>query len=169
MASLEPVAEKSRVGRMRRHVRRLRRRVNVYRGLPSVPRHLWPVHLTAGMISLDVAELLYSLAREVDDGVIVEVGSFRGRSTVALAAGSRAGHGAPVFAIEPHEPFHGVLGGEFGPRDRASFYRTMLRTRSFRDVRLVNLTTQEVAPGWRHPVGMLWLDGDHATESVRRD
>jgi hypothetical protein len=62
---------------MRRHVRRLRLRVNVYRGLPSVPRHLWPVHLTAGMISLDVAELLYSLAREVDDGVIVEVGSFR--------------------------------------------------------------------------------------------
>src|SRR5580698_9485727 len=80
-------------GRSGRRAKRLRRRLNVYRALPWIPRHLRPVHLVAGMVSLDVAELLYSLARDVSVGVIVEVGSYRGRSTVALALGSRAGHG----------------------------------------------------------------------------
>jgi hypothetical protein len=153
----------------KRRTKRLRRRLNVYKGLPRVPRHLRPVHLTAGMVSLDVAELLYSLARTVDNGVIVEVGSYRGRSTVALALGSRAGHGVPVFAIEPHETFHGPLGGDFGPEDRGFFYRAMLRSECYREVRLVNLSSEQVAPCWNRPIGMLWIDGDHATESVRRD
>lgn len=152
-----------------RRSKRVRRRLNVYKSLPWVPRHLRPVHLTAGMVSLDVAELLYSLARDVDVGVIVEVGSYRGRSTVALALGARAGHGAPVFAIEPHEAFQGALGGEFGPEDRGFFYRAMLRSEAYREVRLVNLKSKVVAPCWDQPIGMLWIDGDHATDSVRRD
>src|ERR1700722_20931863 len=130
--------------RSKRRSKRLRRRLNVYKALPQVPRHLRPVHLTPGMVSLDVAELLYSLARDVDAGVIVEVGSYRGRSTVALALGSRAGHGAPVFAIEPHESFHGPLGGDFGPEDRGFFYRAMLRSEGYREVRLINLSSEEV-------------------------
>jgi predicted O-methyltransferase YrrM len=140
-----------------------------YRRLPSTPRYLWPVVLTEGMLPLHAAELLYNLAREVRDGVIVEVGSYRGRSTVALGRGARAGGRAPVFAVEPHESFTGVRGGIFGPEDRAAFYRTMLRTRCYRDVRLVNLTSDALTPGWRAPVALLWLDGDHATDAVRRD
>ena len=119
------------------------------------------------MISLDEADLLLRLANKDDPaGCIVEVGSYRGRSTVALAQGAGS---SPVFAIEPHEPFKGVFGGVFGPADRAAFFRTMLSSRAYERVRLVNLSSEVITPGWQMPVRLLWIDGDHSYEGVRRD
>lgn len=133
----------------------------------SLPPHLRAVDRVEGMISLDEADLLFRLAAQADGtGCVVEVGSFRGRSTVALAYGASS---SPVFAIEPHESFAGVLGGTFGPEDRAGFFRAMLRSRCYERVRLVNLSSEIVAPGWREPVRLLWIDGDHSYEGVRRD
>jgi predicted O-methyltransferase YrrM len=63
------------------------------------------------MRSFEEATLLYNLAIELKHGCIVEVGSHRGRSTVALGSASLDAHGFPVYAIEPHEKFREVLGG----------------------------------------------------------
>ncbi len=122
-----------------------------------------------GMISVEEAEFLRELARTVEEGCIVEVGSYRGRSSVALGTGSLEGAGAAVYAIEPHEEFVGVLGASFGPEDRAGFYRAMLMSGCYRAVRLVNLSSEQVTPGWTRPVGLLWIDGDHTWEGVSRD
>jgi Methyltransferase domain len=140
----------------------------------SSKQRAWPSELRdvkeiEGWLPLDGALLLYELARQVSSGCIVEVGSYRGRSTVALARGSAAGSNVPVYAVEPHEEFVGVLGGVFGPEDRAAFFQTMLRTGAYRQVRLVNLSSEVLSGGWTVPVALLWLDGDHAYQSVRRD
>jgi Methyltransferase domain len=140
----------------------------------SSKQRAWPSELRdvkeiEGWLPLDGALLLYELARQVSSGCIVEVGSYRGRSTVALARGSAAGSNVPVYAVEPHEEFVGVLGGVFGPEDRAAFFQTMLRTGAYRQVRLVNLSSEVLSGGWMVPVALLWLDGDHAYQSVRRD
>jgi hypothetical protein len=146
------------------------RRIRYFRKVIGSPAYLRLVALTTGMIDLGEAELLHDLATEVSTGVIVEVGSYRGRSTVALAAGvADAGRKTPIFAIDPHEEFVGVLGGKFGAPDRAAFYRTMLRSRAWRHVRLINLSSEVVTLGWNRPIGLLWLDGDHTYEGVRRD
>jgi hypothetical protein len=121
------------------------------------------------MVSLAEAELLYEVARQVRDGFIVEVGSYRGRSTAALALGSQAGNNVPVYAIEPHEPFLGVHGGQFGPEDRAAFYRAMLRTGCYRTVRLINLSSEHLSPTWMPQVGLLFLDGDHSATGIAKD
>lgn len=123
----------------------------------------------AGQLLPDEAALLWGLARSTTEGCIVEVGSFRGRSATALALGALAGHGAPVYAVDPHEPFVGVLGGRFGPADRKAFFENTLRAGVVEAIRLVNLSSEVVAPGWNRPVGLLWLDGDHTYEGVARD
>lgn len=124
---------------------------------------------TEGMISYEEAKLLYDLAREIKTGCIVEVGSFRGRSTVALGRGSIEGNRVPVFAVDPHESFNDGLGINFGPPDRAAFFQAMLDSDCYHVVRLINLRSEIVAPNWRHTIRFLWIDGDHSYEAVKRD
>jgi predicted O-methyltransferase YrrM len=122
-----------------------------------------------GWLKLKDAELLFAVASSLRSGCIVEVGSYRGRSTVALCAGSMVGSKIPVYAIDPHEHFIGVKGGVFGPSDRRSFFKTMLTTRLANIVRLVNLTSQTAAAGWDKPISLLFIDGDHRYEAVLED
>tara|TARA_R110002072_G_scaffold11431_3_gene51644 strand:+ start:45 stop:623 length:579 start_codon:yes stop_codon:yes gene_type:complete len=115
-------------------------------------------------------ELLYSLASQVTEGCILEVGSWRGRSSTAMGlAVLDAGFDIKVYAVDPHEPFTGIYGGEFGANDRGHFYKNMLRTGCFKAVRLVNLSSEIIAPGWKDPISLLFIDGDHSYEGVKRD
>lgn len=122
-----------------------------------------------GMLSFDEACFLYSSAKAVNNGCIVEIGSYRGLSTVFLCLGSQAGSGAPVYAVDPHRPFGGVLGGVFGPKDREAFYEAMVVSGCGKVVSLINLSSEQFAASWTEPVSLLWLDGDHRYAAVKRD
>ncbi len=122
-----------------------------------------------GWLKVEEAELLFKAAMSVKSGCILEIGSYRGRSTVALAAGSRSGSKAPIYAVEPHEHFIGIKGGAFGPNDRRAFFRTLLQTKLFGMVRLLNTTSGVLAPGWDKPIALLFIDGDHRYEAVYSD
>lgn len=124
---------------------------------------------TEGMVSLDEAVLLYCLAKDVDAGCVVEVGSYRGRSTVFLGRGSLAGSSVPVYAVDPHRPFVGVLGGIFGPKDRTAFYGAMLKHDCSEIVSLINLSSDQFSSSWNLPISLLWIDGDHSYEGVKQD
>ena len=133
------------------------------------PEALSDVASIKGWLSRDAAVLLYRLASEVREGCIVEVGSYRGRSTAVLARGSEKGHGAPVYAVEPHEPFVGARRGGGGPADRAAGVRNKVGTAAAPPRRRHNTSSEVVAAGWKEPVALLWIDGDHSYEGVRRD
>ncbi len=100
---------------------------------------------------------------------LVEVGSYCGRSTVALAAMARAaGATAPVVAIDPHE-------GELSYGDEVIRRAPTLDAlrRNLADAGLTDAV--EVVVGrsyevpWQRPVGLLFLDGLHDEGNVRRD
>jgi MMP 1-O-methyltransferase len=144
-------------------ITRARRRLGLRRRQTPIET----VMCVQGSVNEAEAGELMRLASEVPpDACIVEVGSFRGRSTTALALGAK---GAPVYAIEPHESFQGIYGTEFGPQDRRAFFENMLRVGVVEDVRLVNLSSEVVSRGWTRSIGLLWIDGDHTPEGVRRD
>ena len=122
-----------------------------------------------GMLGNEETLALTELAATVSAGRIVEIGSYRGRSTVALALGVKAAGEAEVVSIDPHFTFTGVYGGQFGPADRVAFFENLLRCGVADRVRVIELPSQEASRAWSSPIELLWIDGDHADEAVRRD
>lgn len=124
-----------------------------------------------GQISRVEAKVLMDLAKSTPpETVIVEIGSYRGRSTIALAFGSLAGVGNPVYAIDPHLKFQGILGGCFGPADQAEFYQNVATSNVGEIVSVVSLPSIAAARSWSdRNISLLWVDGDHSYKAVRED
>jgi predicted O-methyltransferase YrrM len=120
-----------------------------------------------GMLSETEAALLFRLASEAT-GPIVEIGSYRGRSTVALALGSRAGANVPVYAIDPHEDFTEPDGFVFGRADAVAFTQALIEAAVVDIVRVVELPASAVT--LNRPISLLWIDGNHdqALDDARR-
>lgn len=124
-----------------------------------------------GWLAREEIEVLLAHAARVPAGqAIVEVGNYRGRSTIALALGARRGCSAPVYSIDPHLEFVGPRGGRFGREDQAHLYANLTRAGVGAGVHVVALGSLAVASAWAGPaVGLLFLDGDHRYASVRAD
>jgi predicted O-methyltransferase YrrM len=126
-----------------------------------------------GWLSEGQARRLWDAAREVRaPGQIVEIGSFRGRSTIVLALA--AADGVQVVAIDPHG------GGDRGPQEIAP---DADRGHSDNEVFRANLERAGVAERVRHvrqmsdaahgdvegPIDMLYVDGAHRYAPARDD
>ena len=125
-----------------------------------------------GMISEEEAQLLHRLAGQTKTGCIVEIGSWRGKSAIALASGAKTVPPAVrpmVHSIDPHAEFTGIFGGKFGPRDRAAYFKALLDADCAEGVALVNLASTDAARAWRNPIGLLFIDGDHTEAAVQAD
>ena len=125
-----------------------------------------------GGVSVEEGQALARYAQAAANGVIVEIGSFRGKSAVAMAYGQALGANATtgcIWCIDPHLPFKGFYTGVFGPQDRRDFYSIMLETGFYERVCLVNLKSAVASKGWDQPIGLLFIDGDHRREAVNID
>jgi len=123
-----------------------------------------------GWLSDQEGRLLYELARSCTGrGVIVEIGSWKGRSTVWLASGSKAGSAVPVHAVDPHT---GSAEHRPGGAPVATFeeFRANVARAGVDDI-VVPLVkpSLDAAGGFAFPVELLFIDGDHAYEAVLAD
>lgn len=121
-----------------------------------------------GFLNPNEAGLLRDLAAAAPKGgVIVELGSYRGKSTVALAWGAQQS-GATVWAIDPHESYkQGET--DFGPLDNSAFLQNIVRMEVSDVVRVINLPAEEVSIIWHRPIDVLFLDANHEYEFIDRD
>jgi hypothetical protein len=147
-----------------------------FRYQQMVLRLIWRAGLSAdfakvmaikGQIRRSEARCLYELAQEASGkGVIVEIGSYRGLSTAALARGSLQGPRIPIYSIDPHEA---GPRSNYGPQDNVPFFRNLLISGVAEMVRPISLLSSEAVRGWNKPVSLLWIDGNHQYEVVKRD
>lgn len=102
---------------------------------------------------------------------IVELGTWKGRSTAWLGLGSRYGRGARVFAID-HWKGSPEQQGLFPHQDCSTYpdFRANMDWLELWDiVNPITGSTLDVAKTWDKDIGLLFIDADHEYESVRGD
>ena len=112
-----------------------------------------------GWLTDEEGEALYDLAsRCTGRGVIVEIGSWKGKSTTCLGLGSRAGSNVPIYAVDPHADYRF---GEF----KANIERAGIADL----VTPIPSLSQAAAPDFHEPVELLFVDGSHEYDDVKAD
>ncbi len=102
---------------------------------------------------------LYWLARSgPGSGSIVEIGSFRGRSTLCMAEGVRGRRETRIFAIDPHV---------YGTADELRENIAHFDAGSLIEPRV--LPSVDAARSWGEPVRLVFVDGNHERASVEAD
>lgn len=114
-----------------------------------------------GWLSMEEAVALHNAAQSCD-GVAVEIGSYKGKSTVAIASGLNG----TLYAIDPHTG--NVEHRNVGHSDT---YEEFLRnTKDYRNIMPLRMTSHE---GRRfvadNSVGLLFIDGSHEYTDVIKD
>ncbi len=125
-----------------------------------------------GWLTDKEGRLLYHLAKNCrGHGVIVEIGSWKGKSTIWLAAGAKAGKKIPVYAIDHHKgsPEHYQW---YGAKDIWTFdeFQKNLALAGVADIVIpVVKTSAAAAKDFNQPVELIFIDGAHQYELVKLD
>jgi predicted O-methyltransferase YrrM len=108
--------------------------------------------------------LLAAAAATTGRGAIVEIGSWKGRSTVWLAEGARLA-GQRVHAIDLHS------GSREDPSANtlAEFLENIKRAGVADTIEPLVMSSADAAAIVRGPVELLFIDGDHSFAGVKRD
>ncbi len=140
--------------------------------LPAAIEEAWQrVRAAPGLLTEREARFL-SLAAACAParGAILEIGSFKGKSTVGLASvAARYGLGK-VVAVDPHTapaPTDPELRGQATSYD--DFLGTLEQARLVDQVEIHRAYSRDVARGWGRPIRFLWIDGDHTYPGAKQD
>jgi predicted O-methyltransferase YrrM len=123
-----------------------------------------------GFLTTDEGVLLYQLAKNcTGKGVIVEIGSFKGKSTVYLALGSKYGNNVKVYAIDPHTG-KGEYSSVFGETLTFKEFSQNIENARVEDVVIpMVMTSEQAAKKFGHKVELIFIDGGHDWISVWQD
>jgi predicted O-methyltransferase YrrM len=104
------------------------------------------------------------------EGSIVEIGSFKGKSTVGLATVCDQYNLSPVVAIDPHAGLS-YLGPDM-PHQSPTFDEFLHSLKSAgveHKVEFHRAFSRDVARDWNRPIRLLWIDGDHSYKGCKED
>lgn len=113
---------------------------------------------------------LYQLAEQCrGKGVIVEIGSFKGKSTIWLGSGAKKGKKVKVYAIDPHTGSQETI-STFGKISTLREFQKNLHRVHIEDIVVpIVATSAEAAVKFTHPVELIFIDGSHEYDDVKLD
>lgn len=115
-------------------------------------------------------KLLYKLAGKCpENGVIVEIGSWKGKSTVWLASGAIKSN-SKVYAIDPHNGNSSEIKEEYGEIDTYdTFIENITKAKLLEQITPIRKTSEEAIRNFDKEIDLLFIDGDHNYDEVKND
>lgn len=116
-----------------------------------------------GWLSINEALFLRkaALLTKNNKSVIVEIGSYQGKSTIALACTNQK-----VYAIDPHQ---GKLDkGDVDPTYN-NFVQNIINSGFEKKVSVIKKTSRQAVKNWHQPISLLFIDGLHDYQNASFD
>ncbi len=115
-------------------------------------------------------EYFYGIAKNIpEDGKIMEIGSWKGRSTICFGLGVRDGNGAKIFAIDPHTGNSEHI-KRFGKVNTYSeFIGNIKKAKVEKFIVPLKSTSEDADKRFRGEVDFIFVDGAHEYEFVKKD
>ncbi len=103
-------------------------------------------------------------------GTILEIGSFKGKSTVGLASVAQRYGLGPVVTVDPHSaPAVTDFGHGSAPSSWDDFRASLYAAGVESSVEAHRAFSRDLAKGWTRPIRFLWIDGDHTYRGANED
>ncbi len=123
-----------------------------------------------GWVTDKEEDLLYNLAKNCKGrGVIIEIGSWKGKSTILLANGTKNGNKLKIYAIDPHTG---------SPEHRNAYGKVWTFVEFKKNIKNANVdcivipivkTSEEAIKQVNEPVEFIFIDGNHEYKAVKLD
>lgn len=104
------------------------------------------------------------------EGDILEIGSFKGKSTIILAKAAKAAGHEKIYACDPLS-----LSCSTDPTDAVKeelpdiFFNNLQKYEVREQVEFFQMRSDKLSEIWDKPLKVLWIDGDHTYEGVMND
>jgi len=115
----------------------------------------------------DASNILYGLVRALHPNVCVEIGSAHGKSACCIGLALKENRHGKLYAVDPHAPT------EWNDDNSNDTFKSMRRNLHAvgvtKYVEIVRKFSQDFAASWTGEIDILFIDGDHSYEGVKRD
>jgi len=123
-----------------------------------------------GWLSIQEGVFLYTIAKKLSQNAnIVEIGSWKGKSTIWLASAARGKKNAKVYAIDPHMGSP-EISAEYGKVDTSHIFKANIQKAGLEKIVIpIKKNSQEASSKFNRGIDLLFIDGSHTYKYVQID
>lgn len=123
-----------------------------------------------GWLSRREGIFLYRLVRSLPiNSVIVEIGSFKGKSTIWLGSSLKNKSGSILYSIDPHVGSPEIYQEYQSVDTFPEFQKNLIRFRVKEKVKLIRKDSNTAVLDFKRKINLLFIDGSHEYHQVYED